>query len=170
MCKQSWLWTGCLSLSVCICTHTHSAGMSVSSVPGVKHSLTLCCWAELKVNVLCRPILSFNTVLDDCEEEPRGIVHSKPLGQHLQAVLRAVRWGLLIRMVVRRRVTRRDHCGPQVAGSRLGVIWQAWGVGKHVGALQERPNMDQDEMLTSYWIYLVNNFTSKLCSTETQRT
>lgn len=41
-------------------------------------------------------------------------------------------------MVVRRRVAWRDHGGPQVAGSRLGVIRQAGGVGEHVGALWGR--------------------------------
>lgn len=52
-------------------------------------------------------------------------------------ILRAVWWGLLVGMVVRRGVAWRDHGGPQVAGPRLRVIRQAWGIREHVGALQE---------------------------------
>lgn len=35
---------------------------------------------------------------------------------------RAVGWGLLVRLTVRRRVAGRDHRGPQVTDSGLGVI------------------------------------------------
>lgn len=53
------------------------------------------------------------------------------------AVSRAVRWGFLIRVVVRRGVSWRDHSGPQVAGSRLRIIRQAWRVRKHKSSLQK---------------------------------
>lgn len=157
MCKQSWLWIGCLSLDV-----THTLQAWVWAVPGeTKHSLLL--WrAELKVSKLCgRPPppplphhLSFITVLNGREEEPRGAVHSNHsigIWQHpltfqapfcaQKGMLRAVRWGLLIGVVVRRRVAWRDHRGPQVAGSRLRVIRQACRVGEHVGALRGRQHV-----------------------------
>lgn len=142
MCKQSWLWPGCLSM--CMCTNTHSAGQkSVSGARGGECFLPrLGLKSKLVCSVALLPFLaSFSSTLfwRIMKKSPEELCKQPMMFQvfpFLAAVLRAVWWGLLIWKVVRRGVAWRDHCRPEVAGSRLGIVWQAGRVREHIGALQ----------------------------------
>jgi len=59
--------------------------------------------------------------------QEKSLPQTGPLG--------AVWRGLLIRWVIRRRITRWDHIWPYVTGSRLGIIRQSWRVRKQAGTL-----------------------------------
>lgn len=120
-----------VSLLMCICTHTQC-----------RHECEWCPWRQTLPRVGLNSKLVCSVAVLLLTSFPPTIVRRSPEELCIQTTqtasntdddasgasrarkpsLRAVRWGLLIRVVVRRRVAWRDHRGPQVAGSRLGVI------------------------------------------------